>query len=156
MRRLDQEVAAAEDAAGETHAPRPSPAAAAPPKANDAAALGVAQRWFRALAAGKAGAMVAMAVLPFRTGSKEVARRDALEAMLVDLAREASGTSADVPVEVHTTASLRSAIGKLPPNLDDGSGEQLYALAASGPHDILILVLSQRGGQWRPVGFVRR
>jgi hypothetical protein len=101
--------------------------------------------------------MVDTAVLPFRTGGKEVARRDALEAMLNDLSRETrSGAAGPSGLEIHTTASLRAAIGKLPPNVDDGTGEQLYALATSGGHDALILILAQRGGHWRPVGLVRR
>jgi TonB family protein len=156
MERLDQEVAVAEEAAGENHGSAPAPAAAAS-RATDPAARTVAERWFGALAAGRARAMVETVVLPFRTGGKEVSRRDALEAMLSDLSRETRSAGAGASrLEIHTTASLRAAIGKLPPNVDDGTGEQLYALATSGGHDVLILILAQRGGHWRPVGLVRR
>jgi hypothetical protein len=59
-------------------------------------------------------------------------------------------------VQVFSTAGLRAAIGKLPPNVDDGTGGQLYALASGGHNDALILILAQRGGAWKPVGLVRR
>jgi TonB family protein len=157
LERLDQEVATAEDAAvGSQQSAQESASAAT--RSSDPAARVVAERWFGALAAGRARTMLEMAVLPFRTSGKEVARRDALEAMLNDLARETRGAGGGGPsrLEIHTTASLRGTIGKLPPNVDDGSGEQLYALATSGGHDVLILILGQRGGQWRPVGLVRR
>jgi hypothetical protein len=75
--------------------------------------------------------------------------------MLADLVGEEKSARAP-EVEVYTTAGLRAAIGKLPANVDDGSGEQLYGLAATGPRDALILILAKRGGEWKPVGLVRR
>ena len=54
-------------------------------------------------------------------------------------------------------AGLRAAIGRLPPNLEDSSGTQLYALAgAGGARESLVLILAQRGGLWRAAGLVRR
>ncbi|HEY7373459.1 MAG TPA: TonB family protein [Polyangia bacterium] len=165
MRQLDEEVAMAEehDGASSSAAPSPpsSPAPATPqaasPKARiaDPAARAVAERWFKALAGGNSGALVAMATLPFKTAGKDVTKRSALTAMLADLVGEE--TAKRTPdVEVYTTAGLRAAIGKLPANVDDGSGEQLYGLAATGPRDALILILAKRGGEWKPVGLVRR
>ncbi len=158
--RLEPEVESAGEApaqgqsAGQTQAA--SEPAAAPSRAPDPAARAVAERWFKALAGGEEELMADMAVLPFKTGGKEVGKRAALESMLHDLARESAGADRRSPLQVYTTAGLRGAIGKLPPNLDDGSGEQLYAVAASGPHDVLILILGQRGGRWRPLGLMRR
>jgi hypothetical protein len=76
-------------------------------------------------------------------------------AMLKDLAGEekAAGGSR---VELYTTAGLRAVIGKLPANVDDGTGEQLFGLASRGPRDALILILAKRAGNWRPIGLVRR
>ena len=69
--------------------------------------------------------------------------------MLTDLAGEEK-SAARATMQLFTTAGLRAAIGKLPANVDDGSGEQLYALARSGPRDALILILAQRGADgWR-------
>jgi TonB family protein len=154
MQRLDEEVAMAEQHDG---APSPPPAAPAPAPArtNDPAARGVAERWFKMLAAGDASTLAEMCALPFKTSGKDVTKRSALTAMLTDLAGEEKRSRAPV-VELYTTAGLRAAIGKLPANVDDGSGAQLYGLASNGPRDALILILAKRGGNWRPVGLVRR
>ena len=90
-----------------------------------------------------------------RPSGKDVTKRDVLAAMLKDLAREERPGRA-VGADASRTAGLRAAIGKLPPNVDDGSGGQLYALAAGGARDALILILAQRAGEWQPVGLVRR
>jgi TonB family protein len=171
MQRLDEEVAMAEEREqehGHDHdhahgAPAPAPAAAPAPTAPshaaasgaDAQALALAQRWFKALSAGDAAAVAAMSALPFKTSGKDVVKRAALMAMLNDLAGEEKGAGAPT-VEVYTTAGLRAAIGKLPANVDDGTGGQLYGLATHGRSDALILILAKRGGNWRPVGLVRR
>jgi hypothetical protein len=55
-----------------------------------------------------------------------------------------------------TAARLRAAIGKLPESLDDSGSGQLYAAIEVGSNDMLILILGQRAGVWRPVGMVRR
>jgi TonB family protein len=170
MRQLDEEVAMAEEQDGvSSSAPSPSPSpspsssssspppSAAAPKARtaDPAARVVAERWFKALAGGNSSALAGMAALPFKTAGKDVTKRTALTAMLADLAGEEQASRTPT-VEVYTTAGLRAAIGKLPANVDDGSGEQLYGLAATGPRDALILILAKRGGEWKPVGLVRR
>jgi TonB family protein len=131
-------------------APEPKPAG---PRAVDPAARTVAAEWFAGLAAGKTPDLAAAASLPFKTTGRDVTTRATLTAMLSDLAREGVGGGGEV--QVLTAAGLRAAIGKLPPNLDDGSG-QLYAISAAGAHDALILILSQRGGLWRVSGLVRR
>jgi TonB family protein len=153
MQRLDQEVAAAEaqDGAG-----RPaSPETLAPARASDPVAHAAAERWFAALAAGDTNALAGMASLPFKTSGKEVAKKAQLAAMLADLVEETKGGRAHA-VQVFTAGGLRAALGKLPPNLEDGSGSQLYAVASTDPHDALILVLGQRAGGWYPIGLVRR
>ena len=73
--------------------------------------------------------------------------------MLVDLMSE--GVKRPGSVRLVTAAALRAAIGKLPPDLED-TGGQLYAAVSMGQSDMLILVLGQRAGGWRPVGMVRR
>ena len=100
-------------------------------------------------------ALTSLAVLPFKTSSKDVSKRAALTAMFTDLAGEEKSARART-LQLFTTAGLRAAIGKLPANVDDGSGTQLYALASNGPRDTLILILSKRGTDWKPVGLVRR
>jgi hypothetical protein len=153
MQRLDEEVAAAEAHDGHAHEPAPRETAAPGARATDPAAQAVADRWFKALAKGDVSGLTAMATIPFKTSGKDVSKRDVLAAMLKDLIREDVGTRS---VQVFSTAGLRAAIGKLPPNVDDGTGGQLYALASGGHNDILILILAQRSGTWRPVGLVRR
>ena len=157
VQRLNEEVAAAEGHDGHAHGP-PQPEAAAPAappaaRATDPAARAVAERWFKALGKGDIAALTGMSVVPFKTSGKDVTKRDVLSAMLKDLMREDVGT---LSVQVFSTAGLRAAIGKLPPNVDDGTGGQLYALASGGHNDTLILILAQRGGSWKPVGLVRR
>jgi len=158
-RRLDEEVAAAEGQA-EKSAPQPAPSRApaetpSVARAADPAAHAVAEAWFKALAAGDATALTSLAVLPFKTSGKDVSKRAALTAMFTDLAGEEKSGHAR-SLQLFTTAGLRAAIGKLPANVDDGSGTQLYALASNGPRDALILILSKRGAEWKPVGLVRR
>jgi hypothetical protein len=157
MARLDQEVAAAEGTDG--HAPsKPAgaPAPQSPPlSASDPAARAAAIRWFTALASGDGPSLTNLCALPFKTSGKEVAQRAALSSMLSDLAQEGAGGRLD-DVQVHTTASLRAAIGKLPPNLDEGAGGQLYAISDASARDVLILILGQRAGRWQAVGLIRR
>jgi len=160
MQRLDEEVAMAEEKEG-TASPPPESAPASPParspkaRGADPAARAVAERWFKALAGGNGAALAAMASLPFKTSGKDVTKRVALTSMLSDLAGEEKA-SRPASVDIYTTAGLRAAIGKLPANVDDGSGEQLYGLASTGPRDALILILAKRDGDWKPVGLVRR
>jgi TonB family protein len=167
MAALDREVAEAEAQAGEDGAGAPSSApsnavgsstptgpAAASPRASDPAARETAERWFAALAAGDISRLVAMAGFPFRTSGKDVTSSADLSRMLADLASE--GVRRPSGVKLVTAAALRSAIGKLPPNLDDGAAGQLYAATSVGPSDLLILVLGNRTGVWKPIGLVRR
>ncbi len=162
MARLDEEVAAAEghDGTGQQASARePSPASAPAAAARDAepAAHVAAERWFSALATGDIKSLADMAAFPFRTSGKEVAKRAVLETMLTDLVKEGDGAGAGGEVQVMTAAGLRAAIGRLPPNLEDSSGAQLYALAGpGGARDSLVLILAQRGGLWRAAGLVRR
>jgi TonB family protein len=139
-----------------TPAPAAAPAAPAPPsaRANDPAALAVAERWYAALAGGDTARLLDMAALPFKTNDKDVTRRADLSAMLGGLASE--GVRRPQSLQLVTAAALRSAIGKLPPNLDDAGTGQLYAAVLAGPNDMLILVLAQRGGLWKAAGLVRR
>ena len=159
MQRLDEEVAMAEehDHASSPPAPTPvhAPAAPAGARGTDPAAHAIAASWFKALAARDAAALAAMSALPFKTAGKDVTKRSALSAMLSDLAGEEAASAAPT-VDVYTTAGLRAAIGKLPANVDDGTGGQLYGLASSGPREALILILAKRAGNWRPIGLVRR
>jgi TonB family protein len=165
MQRLDEEVAMAEEHDhnhNHNHdhdaPPRPSAGSApspAPVRGTDEAARAIAAAWFKALAAGDAAALAAMSALPFKTSGKDVTVRSALTTMFKDLAGEEKASGAPA-VEVYTTAGLRAAIGKLPANVDDGTGGQLYGLASSGPREALILILAKRAGNWRPIGLVRR
>ncbi|MFL5305230.1 MAG: TonB C-terminal domain-containing protein [Polyangia bacterium] len=152
---LDREVAAAESTG--TPEPPPSPHGAAentaPPSAGDAGANDAATRWFAALAGGDVGRLLDQAALPFKTNGRTVTRRADLQQMLVDLMSE--GVQRPHSVRLVTAAALRAAIGKLPPDLED-TGGQLYAAVSLGKTDMLILVLGQRAGGWRPVGMVRR
>jgi len=154
---LDGEVAAAEGSEGHPAEPRPSqPAgpAAAPPNTSDPGAQAAALRWFTALAAGDTTHLLEMAALPFKTSGKDVSKKDDLSAMLADLASE--GIRRPQSVQLVTAARLRAAIGKLPPSLDDTGSGQLYSAIEMGSDQMLILILGQRGGAWRPVGMVRR
>ncbi|HXJ18866.1 MAG TPA: hypothetical protein VMT03_01430 [Polyangia bacterium] len=156
---LDREVAAAEGSASEPSGPA-APAGesgpkenAAPPSVSDAGAANAAERWFAALSSGDISRLLDQAALPFKTNGKTVARRAELQQMLADLASE--GVKRPGSIRLVTAAALRAAIGKLPPDLED-NGTQLYAAVAVGSNDMLILVLGQRAGGWRPVGMVRR
>jgi TonB family protein len=138
-----------------THEPEAAPAPApkqAAPRTVDPAARVLATQWFAALTEGKTEELAALAILPFRTSGREVVTRATLTTMLAELAREGVGGG---DVQVLTAAGLRAAVGKLPPNLDDGSGH-LYALTSAGGHESLILILTQRGGLWRVAGLIRR
>ncbi len=146
-----EEEAAPRAEAAAVPAPDPKPAPA-PARTVDPAARVEAARWFTGLGAGKTAELAAGAILPFKTSGRDVATRATLTAMLADLAREGAGGG---DVQVFTAAGLRAAVGKLPPNLDDGSG-QLYAVTAAGAHESLILILTQRAGMWRVTGLVRR
>jgi TonB family protein len=130
-------------------APDPKPAAA---RAVDPAARVLATQWFAGLAGGKTAELAGTAIFPFRTSAREVGNRATLTAMLAELAREGIGGG---DVQVLTAAGLRAAVGKLPPNLDDGTAH-LYALTSAGAHESLILILTERGGLWRVAGLVRR
>jgi hypothetical protein len=133
----------------------PAEPPAAPPNASDPAAQAAALRWFTALAAGDSARLLDMVALPFKTNGKDVTKKTDLSAMLTDLAGE--GLRRPSAVQVVTAARLRAAIGKLPSNLEDSSGGQLYSVVAIGKDEMLILVLGQRGGgAWHPVGMVRR
>jgi TonB family protein len=138
--------------------PAPSPSSAStwapPPRASDPAAHALAERWYAALASGDTTSLLQMAALPFRTGDKEVTSRADLAAMLGGLASE--GVRRPQSIQLVTGAALRAAIGKLPPNLEDGDSAQLYAAVLAGPKDMLILVLGARAGVWKAVGLVRR
>ena len=156
---LDGEVAAAEGSEGHSAESRPSQPrtarpAAAPPNTADPGAQAAALRWFTALAAGDTTHLLEMAALPFKTSGKEVSKKDDLSAMLADLASE--GIRRPQSVQLVTAARLRAAIGKLPPSLDDTGSGQLYSAVEMGSDQMLILILGQRGGAWRPVGMVRR
>jgi TonB family protein len=162
---LEHEVATAEGSqagaeagSGELSPARhnePAEPPAAPPNASDPAAQAAALRWFTALAAGDSPRLLDMVALPFKTNGKDVTKKTDLSAMLTDLAGE--GLRRPSAVQVVTAARLRAAIGKLPSNLEDGSGGQLYSVVAIGKDEMLILILGQRGGgAWHPVGMVRR
>jgi TonB family protein len=152
---LEEEEAAARPANSPEAAPTPAEAAPSPlALANDPAARAVAERWYAALASGDTTRLLDLASLPFKTSDKEVTHRADLSAMLNGLASE--GVRRPQSIQLVTAAGLRAAIGKLPPNLDDGGSGQLYAATSAGANDILILVLGQRAGVWRAVGLVRR
>ncbi len=155
---LEREVAAAESAGSPAPPPSPAGTAAAaenatPPNTGDAEANDAALRWFAALAGGDLGRLLDQAALPFKTNGRTVTRRGDLQPMLADLMSE--GVKRPTSVRLVTAAALRAAIGKLPPDLED-TGGQLYSAVSIGKTDMLILVLGQRGGGWRPVGMVRR
>ena len=154
---LEQEVAAAEGPVARSPGPSPSQPAGpspAPPNAADPEAHAAALRWFNALAAGDTAHLLEMAALPFKAGDKDVSKKADLSAMLADLAGE--GIRRYLSFRLVTAAGLRAAIGKLPPSLDDAGSGQLYSAVEMGSDQMLILILGQRGGAWRPVGMVRR
>jgi len=157
MRQLDREVAAAEgsgSAAAEEREPAHAAPPAAAPRADNPVARAIADRWFAALAKGDTAAMADTAAYPFKTGAGVVKTRAQLLSMLADLTSEASQHRPRSP-QIFTSAGARSAIGRLPPGLDEGGGT-LFAVSAVDDHDALILVLAQRTGGWKTVGLVRR
>ncbi len=149
---LEHEVATAE---GSQAGAEPADPPAALPNASDPAAQAAALRWFTALAAGDSARLLDMVAFPFKTNGKDVTQKGDLSAMLADLAGE--GLQRFSSVQVVTAARLRASIGKLPSNLEDSSGGQLYSVVGIGKDEVLILILAQRGGgAWHPVGMVRR
>jgi hypothetical protein len=157
MRRLDREVAAAEEAAGiapsgagEEPPPSPTPSG----RAQDPAAKAVAASFFAAFARGDVSGMLAGAGYPFRSLSGVAASdRGELQGMLKGLVDESSSRSLR-RLEVHTSAGIRRALGRLPPGLDDGSG-LLFALAETGEATYILLISPHSGG-WRATGLFRR
>jgi TonB family protein len=161
MRMLDAEVERAEARVGahageeEEPAPQPAPASRPAAEAQDAAARALAERWFGGLAAGNTSALVDMCETPLRTsGGTPVKARADLLPMLEDLAREV-GRRGMASIHVYTAAGLRAALGKLPPNLDDGSG-LTFGLATLQDGDALIVALAKRTSGYRVVALVRR
>jgi TonB family protein len=175
LRALDEEIARAEnrpgassggEEAGEAAPARPAAkaqpaapvaqaAANAGPQAGDPEAHAVASRFFAALAGGDVSAMTALSELPFRTtGGVSVKTKAELQPMLRDLAAEL-GRHGLSTVQVLTAAGARSAIGKLPPGLDDGTG-LLFAVAPLKDGDALLAALAKRGSFYRVVALVRR
>jgi TonB family protein len=126
------------------------------PRADDPAARHTAEAWFAALGRGDVAAMAGAASFPFRsTGGVAASSREQLTAMLTSLVDESSRRSGD-SVQIHTGASLRGILGKLPPGIDDNTGG-LFAVSALSKTEMLILVLSQKtNGGWNVSGLVRR
>jgi TonB family protein len=149
---LDHEIAAAESEGGR---PPHAQAAenAAPPNPADRGARDAVRRWFGALAQGDLPRLAQQAALPFRTNGRSVTQQSELQRMLSDLIAE--GVRPPAAPHLETAAGLRAAIGRLPPDLED-TGAQLYVAVPAGERDMLILVLGQRAGGWRPIGMIRR
>ncbi|HEY2903183.1 MAG TPA: TonB family protein [Polyangia bacterium] len=126
------------------------------PRADDAAARRTAEAWFAALGRGDVAAMAGAASFPFRsTGGVAASSREQLTSMLTSLVDESSRRSGD-SVQIHTGASLRGVLGKLPTGIDDDTGG-LFAVSALSKTETLILVLSQKpNGGWSVSGLVRR
>ncbi len=141
-----------------TRPTRPAPTPAAPQpvaEARDPEARSVAARFFAGLAAGDVSTMTAFAEVPFRTtGGVSVKSKAELQPMLKDLAAEL-GRHGIGSVQVMTAAGVRSAFGKLPPGLDDGTG-LLFAVAPLKDGDTLMAALAKRGAFYRVVALVRR
>jgi TonB family protein len=138
--------------------PEPAPAQPSnfPPRADNPQARLLAQSWFAALARGDVSAMLAPAILPFRSSNGNAAsKRSELQSMLRGLVDEGTAESRAVSsVQLVSAAGLRGIIGKLPPGIDDGSGA-LFAAARSG-NDLLILILVHKPEGWKVGGLVRR
>jgi TonB family protein len=160
MRALDAEVARAEGRAESEEPAAPAPAHAHPqaasPQVQDPAARTAAERFFGALAGGDAASLVALADVPFRVpGGTAVRARGDLAPMLKDLAGEV-GRQGVGDVQIYSAAGLRSALGKLPPGLDDGSGNLAFGLCTLSDGGTLIVALAKRGGSYHAVALVRR
>jgi TonB family protein len=158
---LDEEIARAEGgsrpAEAEPEEPAKARGAASPPvsEAHEPEARIVAGRFFGALAAGDVTTMATLAEIPFRTtGGGTVKARADLQPMLKDLAAEL-GSKGLGGVQLLTGAGVRSAIGRLPTGLDDGSG-LLFAVSTLHDGDALIAALARRGNSYRIVALVRR
>jgi TonB family protein len=164
LRALDEEVARAENRSGAASEPEePAPAAAARTaeaaapvaESRDPEARTVASRFFAGLATGDVATMTAFAEVPFRTtGGATVKSKADLGPMLKDLSGEL-GHHALAGVQVLTAAGVRSAFGKLPPGLDDGTG-LIFAVAPLKDGDALMAALAKRGSFYRVVALVRR
>ena len=167
MRALDEEIARAENRPGASGGGEPAAeaaptraekaqAAASVPQANDPDARSVAARFFAGLASGDVGTMSGLSEVPFRaTGGASVRSKAELQPMLKDLAAELGRHSLG-SVEVLTAAGVRSAFGKLPAGLDDGTGTLLFAVAPLKDGDALMAALAKRGSFYRVVALVRR
>ena len=69
------------------------------------------------------------------------------------------GERGDPPPAVGPAGDSRPAARghrQAPPSLDDTGSGQLYSAVELGSDQMLILILGQRAGSWRPVGMVRR
>jgi TonB family protein len=168
LRALDEEVARAEnrpgasgggEEAGEVapaRAPKAQPVTPTLPQANDPEARTVASKFFAGLGSGDVGTMTGLSEVPFRTtGGVAVKSKAELQPMLRDLSGEL-GRHALGSVEVLTAAGVRSAFGKLPPGLDDGTGGLLFAVVSLTDGDSLMAALAKRGAFYRVVALVRR
>jgi hypothetical protein len=99
--------------------------------------------------------MTALSETPFRTtGGVVVKTKSDLSPMLKDLAAEV-GRGGASGLQVLTGAGVRSAFGRLPPGLDDGSG-LLFAVLPLHDGDALMAALAKRGAYYRVVALVRR
>ena len=152
-----EELPVESEPAAATPAPASTPSAF-PPRGDNPAARLLAQSWFGAFARGDIATMLSQTVYPFRSTNGPAAnKRSELEKMLRALVDEspAAGRGA-AGVQMLTAAGLRSAIGRLPPGLDDGSGSLLFAVARTEGSDVLILILVQKGSTWKVAGLARR
>jgi TonB family protein len=174
LRALDEEIARAENRSGpsgggeepseaapakpakaQPAAPVMQAGASAGPQAGDPEAHSVASKFFAALAGGDVSTMTGLSEVPFRTtGNVSVKSKSELQPMLRDLAAEL-GRHGLSTVQVLTAAGVRSAFGKLPPGLDDGTG-LLFAVAPLKDGDLLVAALAKRGAFFRVVALVRR
>jgi TonB family protein len=127
-----------------------------PPRADNPEARLLAQTWFAAFGRGDVSAMLAPAVVPFRSSNGNAAsKRGELQSMLRGLVDEGTADSRAVSaVQLVTAAGLRGLIGRLSPGLDDGTGG-LYAVARAG-NDTLILILTHKPEGWKVAGLARR
>ncbi|HVR64880.1 MAG TPA: hypothetical protein VMU50_23445 [Polyangia bacterium] len=130
---------------------------AAPPRADDPGARRTAEEWFAALARGDVDAMTRAASYPFRSGNGVAASsREQLAPMLSALVDESARRAGD-GVQIHSAASLRGLVGRLPPGLDDSTG-LLFAVSKTSPSEMLVLVLAPKTDApgWNVTGLVRR